>query len=117
MLDIDLVVLNLNNHRNALHGKNSLPANGHIPSSPGLNVFFGFLDFSVLTRVIFESRPKAPHDRHNQQTRVPRFMSKSGQCNIKHDAKEKTKRFLQDFFTTMVDMEWHYSNWEITFGD
>ena len=36
-------------------------------------------------------------------------MTKSGQCNIKHDAKEKTKRFLQDFFTTMVDLEWHYT--------
>ena len=36
-------------------------------------------------------------------------MTKSGQCNIRHDAKEKTKRFLQDFFTTMVDMEWNYS--------
>ena len=37
-------------------------------------------------------------------------MTKNGQCNIKHDAKEKTKRFLQDFFTTIVDMEWHYRN-------
>jgi len=36
-------------------------------------------------------------------------MTKSGQCNIRHDAKEKTKRFLQDFFTTMVDMQWTYS--------
>ena len=35
-------------------------------------------------------------------------MTKKGECNIKHDAKEKTKRFLQDFFTTIVDMEWHY---------
>lgn len=36
-------------------------------------------------------------------------MTKSGQCNIRHDAKEKTKRFLQDFFTTMVDMQWTWS--------
>ena len=46
----------------------------------------------------------------NKKPRVPRFMTKNGQCNIKHDAKEKTKRFLQDFFTTIVDMEWHYRN-------
>ncbi|CAG5108633.1 Oidioi.mRNA.OKI2018_I69.chr1.g3884.t1.cds [Oikopleura dioica] len=39
----------------------------------------------------------------------PRFMTKSGECNIRHDAKEKTKRFLQDFFTTLVDLKWTYS--------
>ena len=38
-----------------------------------------------------------------------RFMTKSGECNIRHDAKEKTKRFLQDFFTTLVDLKWTYS--------
>ncbi|CBY32672.1 unnamed protein product [Oikopleura dioica] len=36
-------------------------------------------------------------------------MTKSGECNIRHDAKEKTKRFLQDFFTTLVDLKWTYS--------
>ena len=48
--------------------------------------------------------------KEEKRPRVPRFMTKNGQCNIKHDAKEKTKRFLQDFFTTIVDMEWHYRN-------
>ena len=46
--------------------------------------------------------------KEEKRPRVPRFMTKKGECNIKHDAKEKTKRFLQDFFTTIVDMEWHY---------
>ena len=26
-----------------------------------------------------------------KQPRIPRFMTKNGQCNIRHDAKEKTK--------------------------
>ena len=34
----------------------------------------------------------------------PRFMKKTGECNIRQDSKEKFERFISDFFTTMIDL-------------
>ena len=47
--------------------------------------------------------------RQRKQPRVPRFMQKNGHCNIRKSASEKRKRYLSDFFTTMVDLKWSYS--------
>ena len=32
-------------------------------------------------------------------------MNKNGHCNIKHRSFEKSKKFMTDFFTTMVDLK------------
>lgn len=41
--------------------------------------------------------------------RVPRLMQKNGQCNIRKTAAEKRRRYLDDIFTTMVDLKWRYA--------
>ncbi|CAG5108377.1 Oidioi.mRNA.OKI2018_I69.chr1.g3766.t1.cds [Oikopleura dioica] len=39
-----------------------------------------------------------------KKPQVPRFMKKTGECNIRQDSKEKFERFISDFFTTMIDL-------------
>ncbi|KAJ7998325.1 hypothetical protein DPEC_G00221520 [Dallia pectoralis] len=38
-----------------------------------------------------------------------RFITKNGSCNVAHKNIREQGRFLQDVFTTMVDLKWHYS--------
>ncbi|XP_024136771.1 potassium inwardly rectifying channel subfamily J member 11, like [Oryzias melastigma] len=39
----------------------------------------------------------------------PRFITKSGSCNVAHKNIREQGRFLQDVFTTMVDLKWQHS--------
>ncbi|XP_061577525.1 potassium inwardly rectifying channel subfamily J member 11, like [Cololabis saira] len=45
------------------------------------------------------------------RTRIqrPRFITKNGSCNVAHKNIREQGRFLQDVFTTMVDLKWQHS--------
>ena len=36
-------------------------------------------------------------------------MQKNGHCNIRQAAQDKREKYMADFFTTFVDLDWLYS--------
>lgn len=44
-----------------------------------------------------------------ERPKVPRFMQKNGHCNIRQAAQDKREKYMADFFTTFVDLDWLYS--------
>ena len=43
-----------------------------------------------------------------ERPKVPRFMQKNGHCNIRQAAQDKREKYMADFFTTFVDLDWLY---------
>ncbi|GCB77963.1 ATP-sensitive inward rectifier potassium channel 11-like [Scyliorhinus torazame] len=48
------------------------------------------------------------HPRYHAKTRKARFVTKNGGCNVAHKNIREQGRFLQDVFTTLVDLKWPY---------
>ncbi|XP_053175297.1 potassium inwardly rectifying channel subfamily J member 11, like [Scomber japonicus] len=48
-------------------------------------------------------------NRIRSRAQKARFITKTGSCNVAHKNIREQGRFLQDVFTTMVDLKWHYS--------
>ena len=44
-----------------------------------------------------------------EKPKRPRFMQKNGHCNIRQAAQDKREKYMSDFFTTFVDLDWLYS--------
>ncbi|AWP09036.1 putative ATP-sensitive inward rectifier potassium channel 11-like [Scophthalmus maximus] len=63
-------------------------------------------DGFLLTRLAEDQNQ--PNRSHSRSQRA-RFITKSGSCNVAHKNIREQGRFLQDVFTTMVDLKWHYS--------
>ncbi|KAJ3596193.1 hypothetical protein NHX12_002602 [Muraenolepis orangiensis] len=61
----------------------------------------------LLTRLAESSRGPRPGQRAPGQR--ARFITKTGSCNVAHKNIREQGRFLQDVFTTMVDLKWQYS--------
>lgn len=59
----------------------------------------------VLTRLAED--PAEP--RYRARERKARFVSKNGNCNVAHKNIREQGRFLQDVFTTLVDLKWPYT--------
>uniref|UniRef100_A0A4X1TAX7 ATP-sensitive inward rectifier potassium channel 11 n=1 Tax=Sus scrofa TaxID=9823 RepID=A0A4X1TAX7_PIG len=47
--------------------------------------------------------------RYRARERRARFVSKNGNCNVAHKNIREQGRFLQDVFTTLVDLKWPYT--------
>ncbi|XP_005990571.1 ATP-sensitive inward rectifier potassium channel 11 [Latimeria chalumnae] len=47
--------------------------------------------------------------RYKTKQRKARFVAKNGACNVAHKNIREQGRFLQDVFTTLVDLKWHYT--------
>ncbi|XP_028662631.1 ATP-sensitive inward rectifier potassium channel 8 [Erpetoichthys calabaricus] len=47
--------------------------------------------------------------RFRERPRKPRFIAKNGACNLAHKNIREQGRFLQDVFTTLVDLKWRYT--------
>ncbi|XP_061697155.1 potassium inwardly rectifying channel subfamily J member 11, like [Syngnathoides biaculeatus] len=63
-------------------------------------------DGFLLTRLAEErNRPT----RNRSRCQRARFITKSGSCNVAHKNIREQGRFLQDVFTTMVDLKWQHS--------
>uniref|UniRef100_A0A8C6TC40 Potassium inwardly rectifying channel subfamily J member 11, like n=1 Tax=Neogobius melanostomus TaxID=47308 RepID=A0A8C6TC40_9GOBI len=63
-------------------------------------------DGFLLTRLAEDqNQPKSTRTRAQR----PRFITKSGSCNVAHKNIMEQGRFLQDVFTTMVDLKWQHS--------
>ncbi|KAK5866731.1 hypothetical protein PBY51_011284 [Eleginops maclovinus] len=62
-------------------------------------------DGFLLTRLAEDQTP----NRSRCRSQRARFITKSGSCNVAHKNIREQGRFLQDVFTTMVDLKWHYS--------
>ncbi|XP_077453392.1 potassium inwardly rectifying channel subfamily J member 11, like [Stigmatopora argus] len=63
-------------------------------------------DGFLLTRLAEErNRP----GRNRPRCRRARFITKTGSCNVAHKNIMEQGRFLQDVFTTMVDLKWQHS--------
>ncbi|XP_063798638.1 ATP-sensitive inward rectifier potassium channel 8-like [Pseudophryne corroboree] len=60
----------------------------------------------LITRV---AEDKAAHAQCRTKTRKARFVAKNGACNVAHKNIREQGRFLQDIFTTMVDLKWQHS--------
>ncbi|XP_070789663.1 ATP-sensitive inward rectifier potassium channel 11 [Pituophis catenifer annectens] len=60
----------------------------------------------VLTRLA-EDVPD--HTRHRTRERRARFVGKNGACNVAHKNIREQGRFLQDVFTTLVDLKWPHT--------
>ncbi|KAM3856870.1 ATP-sensitive inward rectifier potassium channel 11 [Vipera latastei] len=60
----------------------------------------------VLTRLA-EDVPD--HARHRTRERRARFVGKNGSCNVAHKNIREQGRFLQDVFTTLVDLKWPHT--------
>ncbi|XP_075047182.1 ATP-sensitive inward rectifier potassium channel 11-like [Mixophyes fleayi] len=60
----------------------------------------------LITRV---AEDKAAHAQYRAKTRKARFVTKNGACNVAHKNIREQGRFLQDIFTTMVDLKWQHS--------
>ncbi|CAM5149770.1 unnamed protein product [Natator depressus] len=60
----------------------------------------------VLTRLA-EDVPD--HARYRARERRARFVGKSGTCNVAHKNIREQGRFLQDVFTTLVDLKWPHT--------
>lgn len=48
-------------------------------------------------------------NRFRAKSQRARFITKSGSCNVAHKNIREQGRFLQDVFTTMVDLKWQHS--------
>ncbi|XP_076025591.1 potassium inwardly rectifying channel subfamily J member 11, like [Genypterus blacodes] len=48
-------------------------------------------------------------NRSRSRAQRARFITKSGSCNVAHKNIREQGRFLQDVFTTMVDLKWQHS--------
>ncbi|KAM7397350.1 hypothetical protein PAMP_020329 [Pampus punctatissimus] len=48
-------------------------------------------------------------NRSRSRSQRARFITKSGSCNVAHKNIREQGRFLQDVFTTMVDLKWQHS--------
>jgi potassium inwardly-rectifying channel subfamily J protein 11 len=59
----------------------------------------------VLTRLAED--PAEP--RYRARERRARFVSKKGNCNVAHKNIREQGRFLQDVFTTLVDLKWPHT--------
>ncbi|KAK5927286.1 hypothetical protein CesoFtcFv8_000073 [Champsocephalus esox] len=62
-------------------------------------------DGFLLTRLAEDQTP----NRRSFHSQRARFITKNGSCNVAHKNIREQGRFLQDVFTTMVDLKWHYS--------
>uniref|UniRef100_A0A8C5QI84 ATP-sensitive inward rectifier potassium channel 11 n=1 Tax=Leptobrachium leishanense TaxID=445787 RepID=A0A8C5QI84_9ANUR len=60
----------------------------------------------LITRL---AEDKSQQVQYKLKDRKPRFVSKNGACNVAHKNIREQGRFLQDVFTTMVDLKWHHS--------
>ncbi|XP_075696333.1 ATP-sensitive inward rectifier potassium channel 11-like [Rhinoderma darwinii] len=63
-------------------------------------------DEFLITRL---AEDKADHLQYKTKPRKARFVSKNGACNVAHKNIREQGRFLQDIFTTMVDLKWWHS--------
>merc|ERR1719474_1013335 len=74
---------------------------------------FGFIEDQEISKGTVRQRsgsiPDTKFLQSGKNTERRRIVSKSGDCNTKlYRVSEKNKRFMQDVFTTMVDMQWRY---------
>ncbi|XP_072327879.1 ATP-sensitive inward rectifier potassium channel 8-like [Scyliorhinus torazame] len=60
----------------------------------------------VLARIAAEN---VRQPRYNVRPRQARFIAKNGSCNAAHKNIREQGRFLQDVFTTLVDLKWRYT--------
>ncbi|XP_078276317.1 ATP-sensitive inward rectifier potassium channel 8-like [Rhinoraja longicauda] len=60
----------------------------------------------VLARIAAEN---VRQPRYTVRPRQPRFIDKNGACNAAHKNIQEQGRFLQDVFTTLVDLKWRYT--------
>ncbi|XP_069765679.1 ATP-sensitive inward rectifier potassium channel 11-like [Narcine bancroftii] len=60
----------------------------------------------LLTRLVEDNLTQP---RYCTKVRRARFISKSGGCNVAHKNIREQGRFLQDVFTTLVDLKWPYT--------
>ncbi|XP_061101393.1 potassium inwardly rectifying channel subfamily J member 11, like [Conger conger] len=63
-------------------------------------------DGFLLTRLAEDS---AQPNRFRAKSQHARFITKGGSCNVAHKNIREQGRFLQDVFTTMVDLKWQHS--------
>ncbi|XP_028813613.1 potassium inwardly rectifying channel subfamily J member 11, like [Denticeps clupeoides] len=63
-------------------------------------------DGFLLTRLAEDA---AQPNRFRSKSQRARFITKSGSCNVAHKNIREQGRFLQDVFTTMVDLKWQHS--------
>lgn len=63
-------------------------------------------DGFLLTRLAEDA---AHHSRFRSKSQRARFITKTGSCNVAHKNIREQGRFLQDVFTTMVDLKWQHS--------
>ncbi|XP_040286078.1 ATP-sensitive inward rectifier potassium channel 11-like [Bufo bufo] len=63
-------------------------------------------DEYLITRL---AEDKANQPQYTSKLRKARFVSKNGACNVAHKNIREQGRFLQDVFTTMVDLKWQHS--------
>ncbi|XP_056138253.1 potassium inwardly rectifying channel subfamily J member 11, like [Lampris incognitus] len=63
-------------------------------------------DGFVLTRLAENAEQP---NRFRSKSQRARFITKSGSCNVAHKNIREQGRFLQDVFTTMVDLKWQHS--------
>ncbi|XP_072418365.1 ATP-sensitive inward rectifier potassium channel 8-like [Chiloscyllium punctatum] len=61
----------------------------------------------VLARIAAENVRRQP--RYTARPRQARFIAKNGSCNAAHKNIREQGRFLQDVFTTLVDLKWRYT--------
>ncbi|XP_018424624.1 PREDICTED: ATP-sensitive inward rectifier potassium channel 11-like [Nanorana parkeri] len=60
----------------------------------------------LITRL---AEDKDANPQYKAKTRKARFVTKNGACNVAHKNIREQGRFLQDIFTTMVDLRWQHS--------
>ncbi|KAG8535004.1 hypothetical protein GDO81_029705 [Engystomops pustulosus] len=60
----------------------------------------------VLARIAAENLRKP---RIRDRLRKARFVAKNGACNVAHKNIREQGRFLQDVFTTLVDLKWRHT--------
>ncbi|XP_056398395.1 ATP-sensitive inward rectifier potassium channel 11-like [Hyla sarda] len=63
-------------------------------------------DEFLITRL---AEDNADQPQYKTKLRKARFVSKNGACNVAHKNIREQGRFLQDVFTTMVDLKWQHS--------
>ncbi|KAJ8333856.1 hypothetical protein SKAU_G00411750 [Synaphobranchus kaupii] len=63
-------------------------------------------DGFLLTRLAEDSTQP---NRFRSKSQRARFITKGGSCNVAHKNIREQGRFLQDVFTTMVDLKWQHS--------
>ncbi|XP_054476508.1 potassium inwardly rectifying channel subfamily J member 11, like [Anoplopoma fimbria] len=64
------------------------------------------LDGFLLTRLAEDQNQR---NRVRSRSQKARFITKTGSCNVAHKNIMEQGRFLQDVFTTMVDLKWQHS--------